>query len=427
MPVQAQTLNILKSTDAERMDAILSFVAVCPHKLISMQLTLPDAPLTFNKLEDYKKDKDVQAILDANGSVFTPIDFTFDGKLSVRISRIPAEQFDKLTITPGPASEPKTFFALVAQVQGFFARISPISVIGSGLGKELERHYESREVALARLEQLTANVIHDTDSTRKTYEKDFLAKCKTLEQEHAAKIAVLDKQIADNTAATVARQQELDHYKKELDDRASKHARRQHYKDIKEKFADWSNKFCLTEGTARLRDVIKYSCLAIMVLSGILVAFLVFRELPTDRTQLAAALITRVFFSALLVSTFIFFIKWNNQWFQKHANEEFRLKRLELDIDRASWFVEMAFEWKDEKGEQIPIELIEKLTAGLFEHERGEDAAQHPVESAMESLLGPTRFKFTTPDGSSMEVDRKGMRRMLSSRIAKNGHDIANG
>ncbi len=51
---------------------------------------------------------------------------------------------------------------------------------------------------------------------------------------------------------------------------------------------------------------------------------------------------------------------------------------MELDVDRASWFVEIAFEWKDEKGEAIPLELIERLTQGLF----FDGAADHSVEPA---------------------------------------------
>ena len=34
-------------------------------------------------------------------------------------------------------------------------------------------------------------------------------------------------------------------------------------------------------------------------------------------------------FAFLGVATF--FIRWNHQWFQKHADEEFKLKRLDLE------------------------------------------------------------------------------------------------
>jgi hypothetical protein len=128
--------------------------------------------------------------------------------------------------------------------------------------------------------------------------------------------------------------------------------------------------------------------------------------------MLLVAAVKQFTFTALFVSTAYFFIRWNNHWFQRHANEEFRLKRMELDIDRASWFVEMAFEWKDEKGEAIPLEIIERLTQGLFASE-GTDRPVEPVDSLAQALLGAARFKIKLADGTEAEYDRKGIEKLL--------------
>ena len=61
-----------------------------------------------------------------------------------------------------------------------------------------------------------------------------------------------------------------------------------------------------------------------------------------------------------------------------------------------SWFVEMAFEWKDEKGEEIPEALIERLTQGLFVEASGDHAVE-PSESLAHALLGAARFKVKLP------------------------------
>ena len=42
------------------------------------------------------------------------------------------------------------------------------------------------------------------------------------------------------------------------------------------------------------------------------------------------------------------------------------LNCLELDLDRASWVVEMALEWKDEKGTESPAELVQTRARNLF-------------------------------------------------------------
>lgn len=39
-------------------------------------------------------------------------------------------------------------------------------------------------------------------------------------------------------------------------------------------------------------------------------------------------------------STSVFYIRWTGRWFERYAEEEFLLKRQEIDIDRASWIVE---------------------------------------------------------------------------------------
>jgi hypothetical protein len=41
-------------------------------------------------------------------------------------------------------------------------------------------------------------------------------------------------------------------------------------------------------------------------------------------------------FALAFTATAVFYLRWNNAWFQQHAQEEFRLKQLELDFDRAS-------------------------------------------------------------------------------------------
>ena len=47
----------------------------------------------------------------------------------------------------------------------------------------------------------------------------------------------------------------------------------------------------------------------------------------------------------------VFYIRWNDQWLRQHADEEFRMRQLELDIDRASWITELALELGQEKHE----------------------------------------------------------------------------
>ncbi|WP_447599975.1 hypothetical protein [Nitrospira sp. Nam80] len=90
-----------------------------------------------------------------------------------------------------------------------------------------------------------------------------------------------------------------------------------------------------------------------------------------------------------IAAAIIFYIRWNNEWFSLHSNEEFRLMRLDLDIDRASWVFEMASEWKDDKGSELPADLIDKLSRNLFVQDAGNNRhPKHPSEDLASALWG---------------------------------------
>jgi hypothetical protein len=105
----------------------------------------------------------------------------------------------------------------------------------------------------------------------------------------------------------------------------------------------------------------------------------------------------------------IYFIRWQDRWAQTHADEEFRLKRLELDSVRASWLVEVLLEWQRENKTEIPAALIQKLGSGLFEQSAGRPEATHPFDDAVTALLGNSSSLQLDFPGGKATVDRKGI------------------
>lgn len=111
-------------------------------------------------------------------------------------------------------------------------------------------------------------------------------------------------------------------------------------------------------------------------------------------------------------------------WFRQHADEEFRLKRLELDIDRASWVVEMAMEWRDEKGFTIPEELIERLTRSLFVDRELADSPQHPYENLASALFDSVKsMRMAIPGIGEAELDRRALRRFRRASASRADND----
>jgi hypothetical protein len=342
--------------------------------------------------------------------------FHFPDNWHVNIQRQPDQNapFDVVTVNrPNQQQDPLRFAKLMAAIQKHLHKTTSLMGVADLLGPSAKEHFQAREIALARLEKMGSDMLLEMEQARKRREQEFGEKEKGLKETNRQRERELDAAIAKQKQELDARSTELDALRKELDDRAAKHARRQHYKDIKEKFKSWSETFQVTPGTNLLRrSVYWFTCVLLVLFGGVAGWFLFQSVVAQDNVHLVSALVKQITFTALFVSTAYFFIRWNNQWFRRHANEEFRLKRMELDIDRASWFVEMAFEWKDEKGEEIPEALIDRLTQGLFS-EPGSDHAVEPAESLAHALMGAARFKVKLPGDIEVEYDRKGVEKIL--------------
>lgn len=368
-------------------------------------------------IQELPTHKGLHEVLDQEVKAFPRITYHFGSQESIRVERQPdaSSLYDKVTVSHGQQKDPVQFAKLCAAAQKHLGATS-LSNLSNLLGPEAQRHFEAREAALAKLEKLTATLLQDVENARQQREKEFSEKEKALEEKYEKRRSDLDQQQAEREKALQGRNDELDKLRKELDDRAAKHARRQHYKDIKEKFKSWSEQFQVTKGTSDLRKGVFWTTVILLLLFGGISGYFLFQSITAqDNTHLIAAIVKQITFTLLFVSTAFFFIRWNNQWFQRHANEEFRLKRMELDIDRASWFVEMAFEWKDEKGEEIPSQIIDRLTAGLF-LEEGSEPSSEPHDSLAQALLGASRFTVKLSDGTEVEYDRKGVQKLLQEK-----------
>ena len=406
------TFRIVPGTDKEYVDAFLKMAS--DGVFVFERVTLGNLG-DFQK-EGVNSDKGVQDILSEGLRVLHYFAFHFANQFSVRITRSNSQDtvLDEVSISAPNPLDVLMFTKLVASVQKYLGQKSFLN-IGTFLGEATTKHFEAREIALARLERMSSTMLQEMEDARKARELEFVEKEKNLQEQFDAKQLEFETLSKKRQEELDQRGTELKELKDDLDDRAAKHARRQHYKDIKEKFEAWGKTFKVTDGTSKLRESVFWFTIALMVVFGALSSFFLFRSLSTqDTAAMVASIIKQIAFTAMFVSTAYFFIRWNNQWFQRHANEEFRLKRMELDIDRASWFVEMAFEWKDEKGEEIPVELIERLTHGLFADERG-DRPIEPVDSLAQALIGAARFKVKLADGTEAEYDRKGIEKLIRS------------
>ena len=85
--------------------------------------------------------------------------------------------------------------------------------------------------------------------------------------------------------------------------------------------------------------------------------------------------------------TTIFYIRWDDQWFREHAEQEFKFQQLALDVDRAGCATEMLLEWQEDKGGAMPAVMMDRLTGGLFTNQAKVERVRHPSEDAITALV----------------------------------------
>lgn len=226
---------------------------------------------------------------------------------------------------------------------------------------------------------------------------------KELEVEHAGKLAALDSE-----RSRLAERQEL------LDDRDNTHVRREIRKQLKEQLASYRDKFELTSGTRKLRQPVT---VAVAVIEAICLTYLSYflYAYPNEGVDIWSRLYVWVktfALSFLAVGTAVWYLRWLTQWSNRHADAEFQLKQLELDVDRASWVVETAFEWKSSQESSIPESLLAAISRNLFDAAGSKtDKEESPLDHLASALLGEaSKARIKLAGGHEVDFERKALK-----------------
>ncbi len=301
------------------------------------------------------------------------------------------------------------------------------------LGGVSRQHYETREAELAKLASLSERILHETHVRASELEGELRKQRQEwLEQDAKAlneRKEILEEEFKARQGELQLRESEVQKRLQAIDATDARSARRRLRSDIKEELKQREGEFHLTAGTRGLRWPIRGFCYILLAVEVLLVlilgnttasqlAHLLEIATKTDISQVLwvdfTILVIRQFVALVAFgATSVFYIRWENRWFEQHAAEEFRQKRLELDLDRASWVVETTMEWENERQSPIPPELIERLTRGLFVGIEQSSPNLHPADQLASALLGSSAEAVVQlPGGSSFKFDRKGIDRL---------------
>lgn len=411
------SFQIFKVSDSELFKSLKSFAeAELVDDLNDLNVSLgfedeqsTQLTLQLNQLEENEA---IKNILEAQSAIVHYVSLplsSLGGNL--RIER--KQGLDNIVIDFDNNTNINSLIKLLTVPHKYFRTYVRTESIDKLLGDELAEFYRKREEALLRLEDLTQNLIQQNEDYRSKLDSEREENENELKDEYNKLNENLQNTYDNKEAALNERSNLLDDRASELDDRDSRHARRQIRKDLKDALAARGQEFTLTKKTTQKRIPIHALFIFLIVTTG----YFLIQNVLIDIDNMSGVDFwfqgIRLILSVVAIAaTIVFYLRWNDSWFRQHADEEFQLKRFELDIDRASWVVEMALEWKDEKGTEIPEELIERFTENLFKDQNIFESAKHPSEELATALLSATSgLTLKVPGFGELALDKRSIKK----------------
>lgn len=419
-----QKFTSFKMTDAELTDAFVAVSALIPQLAAgSISFQLGESGAAFDaRVAEMDQSAALEELRRANAALLYKASMS-GGGYSVAVVR--GTGADEVTVsfpdhqTPDAQKVTVRFLASLHQNFRAYARTAATDEV---LGRELAEFYRQREDLLARLERLHGEIVVSNEAYRQRLEERAALERQKLEAEIQRRAEQLDLEFKRNESALAERESTLQAQIATLDDRSSTHARREVRQELKKIVAERTASFHLSEDTVRKRRPVHVLFATLIVASGSLVVIALAGKLPLPPevpswfTALRTSLLGAAFAAAI-----IFYIRWTDHWFRQHADEEMRLKRLELDLDRATWVVEMALEWKREKDTDIPQDLVDRLSRNLFESETSA-RPRHPGEELASALLGASAgLSLNIPGIGEAKFDRRGIRQFKDAVEKQSG------
>ena len=261
---------------------------------------------------------------------------------------------------------------------------------------------------LKELRSISISIVRDQEKWRQNLEEKHLKRVEELESEYRTK----QQKLLDD-------EKKLNEKLKSIDDRASIHARRMIREKLIDAIKERYSSFKLSKDTIELRRPVNALLISLIIFLGMafILSFSVslgFMGTNPGGWELG---IKQIFIGLAFGSTVVFYFRWHKSWFDRHANEEFHLKKLELDFERASWLVEIVSEWAENNKGQFPDALLGRLSDRLFEPvlvTNNKDDS-HPAEQIASTLFGASsKLNLNLGNGNSVEIDRKGINKIGS-------------
>lgn len=309
------------------------------------------------------------------------------------LRRIAILQFlnERVLLVPASASPLADEPTSMQNLEGIYR--STVLKLETSFAQQIEKITKWTVEQTASLEQAKLRLADETGAERES-----------LRKEHESKLDALKREVDS-----------LEARRKELDDRDYMHARRAIRNDLRELIKTREQQFSLTSDTRRLRIPVHVAMVfllaGLLLVNGVYLAQIASLDIPSSSTQVLLWAFGKQSVAAIaFIATLLFYVRWMNRWFEQHAAAEFLLKQFALDIDRASWVVETAMEWRRDQKSEMPGTLIEGITRNLFVEAGGAAADKHTAADDLASALVGNASQVRLKLGENeVSLDRKAL------------------
>jgi hypothetical protein len=415
--------RIVRSTDGNFLAALLDVISSdAASRIESVHITLATSEeINFARASFESPPDSVTALLDKECRVIRSANLK-NGKGTAIVSFVrhiyenESELADKLTLNAdqfgGTATEFVTFAELV---QGRFRSVVSYD-LGSLLGPHLKEHYAARDAELNRLQSLVIENHRLIDEQRREAEQALAARRQALEADFLDREKKLANDFEAKVTTLTEREAELEARRKEIDDRSSTHARREDRRTLLDAIKQEGRLKVSDETVGRRKSVVfGYSALLCILVAIVFTTFFV--EAGSEAVN-SVLLVSRCAATVAAVGTAGFFIKWLNDFAARSTAEDFKLKQLQLDVERASWLVELHFE-SLAAGERasFPPELLDRLSKNLFTTEEAKPGAVTASDALASALLSSAANMSVDLPGTKLQISKRGIRKLNNIEI----------
>lgn len=294
-------------------------------------------------------------------------------------------------------------FIVYSEIKNIFQIVSEAEAL-----RKLSDNKSSAVIAayaenIENLQNISSNLITTFAKQQQALESDFQERRRILddeirqkksqiEQEHNEKIASLQSQIA-----------EFESDKKAFDDRKNTHARRQLLGRMEAILNERTSSNFSQETIDKYKAaeaLLSRFALGIFSISGIWLSLFIYSYIRETVYYAAMAAASATLIAGSLVV--IWLIKLRLKWYGTHTQFETSNRRFIMNMLRASWVVEMYYEWKSERGTEMDKTLTDRLTVGLFTESDSQGTIQHPAEELINAIAKIKKIKVNK-DGLEIE------------------------